>query len=342
MSITHSLRFGAVRKSSLRLALTVAASLVLAGAAHAANPGDEVPFREGEPMPPAPAGMSWCLVQKPAVYETASETVVVRPKANFQVPVAGEYSDRTETVRTAPAYRTGEVVPARIEAKTVSYIEQAEYEAIEVVPAQFEDTLEEVEVCPSYERIAIVPAEFRSSSRRIMTEPARKSFLRDKCDNGLLCWTVCETPAQYIDVPTRELVADAREERSVVPARKEKVMVRKMVKPAEVRRRTIPAQRGSYQAAVVAEQARVEWRTIPAERRDVTVKVETKAPSFVSQAIPEKTETITRRVLSQPERLVWRLQTAGAYSAPVSACSVASPCSVARHVPQGTPHVCRW
>ncbi|MCD8351334.1 MAG: hypothetical protein LUC93_12065, partial [Planctomycetaceae bacterium] len=66
------------------LFLSAIMAVAMTGMTFAATPGDEVSFREGEPMPPAPTGMSWCLIQKPAVYETVSETVTVRASATFQ------------------------------------------------------------------------------------------------------------------------------------------------------------------------------------------------------------------------------------------------------------------
>lgn len=322
------------------------AALLAAGAAFAAgNPGDEMPFREGEAMPPAPTGMTWCLVQKPAVYDTVSDTVVVRPKANFQVPVPGEYSSRTETVPTVPAHRVGRAVPVVMENKTMNYVAQEGYEVLEVIPPQFTDTTMEVEVCPAHEQITVVPAVFRDSSRRIMISPAKRTFERIACDSTNLCWTACETPEQYTVVATKELVADAREERTPVPARTQQVTVRKIVKPAEVRRVSVPAKSGSYQAAFVAAPPRVDWQAIPAESKDVTVQVESKAPSLANQSLPEKTETISRRVLVQPEQLVWRLQSSVAYAANTknaSCYATGSKCAVAQYLPYEIPHTCDW
>lgn len=60
--------------------------------------GFEIPFREGEPMPPSPPGMHFVLIQKPAVYDTVTETVTVRAPATFQVPVPGEYATKIITL----------------------------------------------------------------------------------------------------------------------------------------------------------------------------------------------------------------------------------------------------
>ncbi|MCC8180308.1 MAG: hypothetical protein LIP23_05280 [Planctomycetes bacterium] len=291
--------------------------------AMAATPGDEVPFREGEPMPPAPPGMSWCLIQKPAVYDTVTETVTVRPAANFQVPVPGEYSTKNEILPSTPAYRTGRVVPAQLQTVSVPYTIQEEYVALKVngqiIQPTFTEVPMEVEMCPAYDQIRIIPAQFRDVPKRIVVEPARKAFQRVTCDDGNLCWTVCETPAKYRDVVTKELVADAREERVTVPARTQRVMVRKVARPAVVEEVRMPAQQGAYQKQQVVTPARVEWQTVPATTQTVAVLVETKAPSFAPQAIPEKKETISRRVLKSPASMVWRLQSNTAYApAPVA------------------------
>jgi hypothetical protein len=301
----------------MRKGLFVSAIMAVAmtGAAFAAAPGDEVPFREGEPMPPAPAGMSWCLIQKPAVYDTVTETVTVRPAATFQVPVPGEYSTKTETVPNLPAHRVGRAVPAQLQPKQVPYTCQEEYTVLEVTPPQFNDVPMEVEVCPAFDQIVVVPAQFRDVPKRIVVEPARKAFQRVACDDGNnnLCWTVCETPAKYRDVITKELVADAQERRTPVAARKQTVMVRKVVRPAQVREVKVPAKQATYTAQAVATPARVDWQTVPATTQQIPVMVETKAPSYTSQAIPEKKDTITRRVLKSPASMVWRLQS-NAYS----------------------------
>ena len=290
----------------------------------AATPGDEVPFREGEPMPPAPPGMSWCLIQKPAVYDTVTEEVTVRAAANFQVPVPGEYSTKNEVIPSVPAYRVGKAIPAQLAPKTVPYTCQEEYTVLEVIPPQFADVPMDVEVCPAYDQITIVPAQFRDVPKRLVVEPARKAFQRVACDDGNLCWTVCETPAKYRDVVTKELVADAQEKRVTVPAKKQQIMVRKVVKPAEVRRVKVPAKMATYQVSVVVAQARSEWQTVPAQTQNVPVLVETKAPSFAPQAIPEKKEAITRRVLKAPATMVWRLQSNSVYTGrPMSAAPVA-------------------
>lgn len=341
MLISNLLNLGMAGKKMFA-GLCFTAVVLASGTALAATVGDEVAFREGEPMPPAPAGMSWCLVQKAAVYDYVNEEVVVRAKANFQVPVPGEYSNRTETVEVTPAYRVGRIVPTRLEDKSISYVTQEAYETLEVIPAQFTEVWEDVEICPAYEQTVIVPAKFKNSSKRLMAAPARKNFARAICTpDDKMCWTAVETAARYIDVPTRELVEDAREERSMVPAKTKKIMVRKLAKPPEVRRTTIPATNSTYQCAVVSAETRVEWQTIPAERKEVTVEVETKAPSFTNQTIPEKKETMSRRVLVTPEQLVWRLESIGTYQ-PVVTCEVVDPCNVARIVPRGTPHVCSW
>jgi hypothetical protein len=280
-------------------------SVVYAGA-----PGDEVPFREGEPMPPAPAGMSWCLIQKPAVYDTVTETVTVRPSATFQVPVPGEYSTKTETLPAVPAHRIGRVVPAQLQPRQVPYTSQEEYTVLEVIPPQFNDVPMEVEVCPAYDQITVIPAQFRDVPKRVVVEPARKAFQRVACDDGNnnLCWTVCETPAKYRDVVVKELVADSQERRTPVVAKKQTVMVRKVVRPAQVREVKVPAKQATYTAQTVVAPARTDWQTVPATTQNVPVLVETKAPSFTTQAIPEKKDTITRRVLKQPASMVWRLQ----------------------------------
>ena len=203
------------------LFLSAAMAVALTGAAFAGAPGDEVPFREGDAMPPAPPGMSWCLIQKPAVYDTVTETVTVRPSATFQVPVPGEYSTKTETLPAVPAHRVGRVVPVQMQPRQVPFVCQDEYVVLEVVPPQFNDVPQEVEVCPAYDQITIVPAQFRDVPKRVVVEPARKEFQRVACDDGNnnLCWTVCETPAKYRDVATKELVADAQEKRTPVPAK---------------------------------------------------------------------------------------------------------------------------
>ena len=309
------------------LFLSAIMAIAMTGAAMAGAPGEEVPFREGEPMPPAPPGMSWCLIQKPAIYDTVTETVTVRPSANFQVPVPGEYSAKTETIPCMPAYRVGKVIPAQLAPKAIPYTCQEEYEVLEVIPPQFNDVPMEVEVCPAYEQITIVPAQFRDVPKRLVVEPARKSFQRVACDDGNLCWTVCETPAKYRDVVTKELVADAQEKRVPVPARKQQIMVRKVVKQAEVRKVKVPAKQATYQAQVVVAPARAEWQTVPAQSQTVQVLVETKAPSFTNQSIPEKKETITRRVLKEPAKMVWRLQSNAytTYGRPVASTAPAVP-----------------
>ena len=292
------------------LAAVVFAALMGANA-FAANVGDEIPFREGEPMPPAPSGMAWCLIQKPAVYDTVTETVTVRPPASFQVPVPGEYATKNEVIPSMPAYRVGRVVPAQFQPQAVPYTCQEAYTMLEVTPPEFKDEAMEVEICPAFEQITIIPAQFRDVPKRLLCEPARKSFQQQACEDGNLCWTVCETPAKYRDVMTKELVADAKEQRVPVPAKKQTVMVRKVARPAQVREVKIPAKQATYQKSVVSAPARVEWQNIPAQSQTVPVVVETKAPSFTNQNLPEKKETITKRVLKAPASMVWRLQGAG-------------------------------
>ena len=299
--------------------LTAMAFAMFSAVAVAATPGEEVPFREGEPMPPAPPGLSWCLIQKPAIYENVTETVTVRAPATFQVPVPGEYATRQETIPCIPAYRVGKVIPVQFRSEAIAYTCQEEYTVLEVIPPQFADVPQTVEVCPAYEQITIVPAQFRDVPKRLMVEPARKAFQQVACDDANLCWTVCETPAKYRDVVTKELVADAQEKRVTVPAQTQQVMVRKVVKPAQVREVKVPAKQATYQKSVVATAARVEWQTVPAQTQQVPVVVETKAPSFANQAIPEKKETITRRVLKTPATMVWRLQAnSTVYGAPAA------------------------
>ncbi len=310
--------------------LGVMAFAMFSAVAMAATPGEEVPFREGEPMPPAPPGMSWCLIQKPAVYENVTETVTVRPSATFQVPVPGEYSTRQETIPCVPAYRVGQVVQAQFRAEAVPYTCQEEYTVLEVVPPEFADVPQKVEICPAYEQITIIPAQFRDVPKRLMVEPARKSFQQVACDDANLCWTVCESPAKYRDVITKELVADAQEKRVAVPAQFKEIMVRKVVRPAQVREVKVPARQANYQRNVVATPARVEWKTVPAQTQNVPVVVETKAPGFTNQAIPEKKETIARRVLKAPATMVWRLQAnSQVYSATATRCALpANTCNI--------------
>lgn len=340
MSISSPKHAMAGKMAFAGLFLSVVMTAALSGSALAANVGDEIPFKEGDAMPRAPSGMSWCLIHKPAVFDTETDTVVVREKATFQVPVPGEYSTRPETVVTVPAHRVGNAVPVRMETKTMTYVMQEGYEILEVIPPEFADSTKEVEVCPAYERITVIPAVFRDSSRRIMTSPARKRFERDECGEGNLCWTVCETPEQFTDVPVKELVSDAREERTPVPAKTKMVPVRTMVKPAEIRRIAVPPSNNTYTAAFVATPPRVDWRNIPVETRDVPVEVETRAPSLATKSLPEKTETVSRRVLVQREQLVWRLQNRSDYSADKSCYRNGEPCDVARHLPQEIPHEC--
>jgi hypothetical protein len=286
--------------------LMVGAAMMLAcsvGLAREYRIGDEVPFVDGQPMPYAPSGTAWCLVRKPAVYETRPG-----PATTIQVPVPAQFATREEEHLAIPEHRTLTAVQAQFQQRAHTYVAVEAHKKLEIVPAVWRDEQVPVEVCPAYDEIRVIPAQFRDVPKPVTISPPKKSFTQVACADATLCWAVSETQARTRNITVRELVADARYERVTVPPQTRMVTVRRLVTPETVREVQVEARQAQIQVNAVAAQAQVREERIPAQNQRITVEIEVTPQTFTTQTLTGRPE----RIRVKEEEVVWRLQAANA------------------------------
>ena len=92
----------------------------------AAELPDEVPFVDGQGVPPARPNEGWKLVCKSATYKTVSEQVQVRPAGSYLEVIPAKFETKSETVQVCPERKVAKVLPARYKVETFQQLVRPE------------------------------------------------------------------------------------------------------------------------------------------------------------------------------------------------------------------------
>jgi outer membrane protein OmpA-like peptidoglycan-associated protein len=194
-----------------------------------------------------------------------------------------EFKTETETVEIQAAYKVLKVIPATfkwVEEKVL--VKEASKKMI-YHPAEYK--WEEVAYVKKEEEkvLSVVPATFNKESKTIEIFPktgAWKYTAYADCasPNPEDCQTLCyiEKPAQYTDVPTSPLAADASTTEDLKPKKD-----------------------ASYKKQVIAKEAWVEEIEIPAVYSTIKRQVIDVPAKTVEEIVPAKTKTVSKEVLTK-------------------------------------------
>ncbi len=324
-----------VTRMSLPVIWFCVACTLCTGYLFASETPDEVPFVDGQQLPPANPGEGWKLVCRPAVYKTVTEQVEISPAGSYLEPIPAKWETQNVTVQVAPETKVLAVVPAKRETESFRVMTRPESTRIEVTPARYENVEEEVVVEAAREVTTCVPAQYRTESERIEVSPAYtywvknsggKSIRRDRCgacgektrngdcdpcrvkgNLGDACgdqYSMCEVPAQYRTVCKQVIDKEAATQTVTIPAITKKVCVRKLVADAETRKVVVPAEYATVERGV-CNPCEVATTSIPAKFETICKRVIVEPASTRRVEIPAKYETICNRVLDQPATMVW-------------------------------------
>ncbi|MFK8079145.1 MAG: peptidoglycan-binding protein [Granulosicoccus sp.] len=224
-------------------------------------------------LPDAQPGECYTKVITPPVFEVTTEEVVIQ-----------EASERIQTVEAK--YNT---VEKRLAIKEA-------YEGLEVTPAVFEAETERLEVRPAEKRWTttignqVVPA-----SPDAVEHIALSGVDLDALVSGS-CFTEYYIEAEYETRTTQELVKEASEKITIVPAVFETVQERIEVKEASTQVVDVPAVYRTETESVLVEPSRNVWQHCGLVQRTDT----TAGEIMCLVKMPERYETLTKTVLDTP------------------------------------------
>lgn len=116
------------------------------------------------------AGCTTCyrLVTHPAVYETVSEQVLVKPARTVARPIPAEYGTVAETVLVSPARKVWQVTYDAHGQPVGCWV---------TVPAQYATQHRTVLVRPAQVVTEEIPAVYKARHRQVLVEPARSEWV---------------------------------------------------------------------------------------------------------------------------------------------------------------------
>ncbi|MEM1214155.1 MAG: OmpA family protein, partial [Bacteroidota bacterium] len=212
--------------------------------------------QNGLPANPDP---NKCYVRcvTPDVYETQTVTVQTRPAYKRLEVVPAQYETQTETVVVREGYTRYEIVPAEFANEQVSYQREQPYNKIATTDASFGSGSERVEVAPKISRWEYSPYEGCKSD--------------DPGDCQVLCWR--EYPAQFQDIPTQTLSADAAYTTSPAGGRTDTYTKRVVSRAAEVREIPVPQETATIEKRMLVKDESVREIMVDAETTTVQREV---------------------------------------------------------------------
>lgn len=264
----------------------------------------------------------------PATYKTVSEEVVVKPAGFREEPIPPTYKTVTEEVIAKVASKRLEVIPATYKTVTEQVMVSPERKELKVIPAVYGDTEEEVIDRPATTRVETVPGTYKTVAEEILSKaesiryepialPLRKvseEVVRSEASARLEA-----SKSSYRTVSERVVVKEASKRLETTPAVFETVTER--VKVADASREWKRGRAWIGKAADVrplrgfvvgadghVDGSRVEVGAAAGGRSTGVVDTEWVAGNNTNLdddvmclvEIPEKYETITRKVLKTP------------------------------------------
>ncbi len=240
-------------------------------------------------LPNAQPGECYAKVIVPAVFESVTETVLVKPVS--------------ETVS---------VIPAVFDTAEKSVIEKEAFTTIKVVPAKFREEVEEVEIS--------------KAGTTWVTDlgnkgiPASPALLAGAKTNGVdlsgaavgACYKEYYIPAKFEETSKEVLVKEESEEIKVAPAQFEETEETVVVKQASQKKIYIPAEYETIEERIEVEAAKAVWKKgdgpitkidnstgeimclvqVPAVYKTITKKVLKSAAKIDLVEIPEETRAV--------------------------------------------------
>ena len=268
------------------LALVLPASQVMAASHEKAMP-DRIDATGV--LPNAKPGECYAKVIVPAVFETVTEQVLVKPVS--------------ETVS---------VIPAVFDTTEKSVVEKEAFTTIKVVPAKFREEVEQVEVSPA--------------GTSWVTDlgkkgiPASPALLAGAKTNGVdlagaavgACYKEYYIPAKFEETSKEVLVKEESEEIKVAPAQFEETEETVVVKQASQKKVYVPAEYETIEERVEVEPAKAVWKKgdgpitkidnstgeimclvqVPAVYKTISKKVLKSAAKIDLVEIPEETKAV--------------------------------------------------
>ena len=295
------------------------------------NPVDlEIPFVEGETPPKPCSGNFWTLITKPAVFETETEKVQTGQETFYMKPIPAKYEWVEEKIEVAPERKIPYCQPAKFSRKCVEVTIQEESTRFVSVPAVYEECEEEIVFRPEMEKEISIPAEYKTVMRKMEVEPERDEMceVATPTDVKVNCGEsvagsigAIHKPARYECIAVQELVKAATTKKIEVPAIKKKVKVRKLKTPAYTKEVKVPAiKKKMWVETCVAEEC-IRYRTVPAEYKTIR-RLVLKDPARKEKIkVPAKYQTVVKKVLVSPTKMLWRQYSIGKCKAVADVCA---------------------
>jgi hypothetical protein len=274
----------------------------------------------------------------PPTYKTVTEQVMVRPEIRKQIPIPATYKTVTETVLVQPDSEREEPIPATYKTVTEQVMVQSESTRLETTPATYKTVTEQVMVKPESKKITVVPAVYEEREESVVDRPATTRVVTTPPTFKTVSERVLAKPEavayEPIDLPLRKvteqkLLAEGNNQIVATSATFKTVSERVLVKEASTRLVAVPAVFETVTERVKVADAHQEWKrgrawigqainvrplrsfAIGQDGKVEGIKV---APGWDRAAdnrnldddvmclvaVPERFETVQRRVLKTP------------------------------------------
>ncbi len=208
--------------------------------------------------PNAEPGKCYAKCKIPAVFETQTERILVKPEGK-----------RLKTI------------PAKYETQTFKVLAKEAYVVKKVIPATYKTTSEEVLVHEGTSKMKTIPETYETVSEKMLVAPAKTEWVKGKADANCLSanpedcnvWCLKEVPAQYKTVYKRVLKTPAKYEEVKTEPVYKTVYTKVVDQPARVVEETIPAKYKTESRKVLVEPSKAVEEVVPAEYKTVTKRV---------------------------------------------------------------------
>lgn len=212
----------------------------------------DIPF---EDLPPTNEfGKCYAKCKTADVYETITQSVLVKEERTVLSKVPAVYESGSERIM--------------VKEGTTNY---------KVIPAKYRTETEKVMIQPEGKRIKTIPAKYRTETRSVLVSEARGAWVKKKKDPNCFsqnpedCYIACyeEIPAKYRNEKYQVLDQPATSREEIIPAKYQTVTRRVIDQPARVTEVPVDAQYKTIKTKVMVSPESVTSKTIPAVYKDV-------------------------------------------------------------------------
>ena len=258
------------------------------------------------PENPEP-GKCYVRCTTPDIWETQTETVMIKPAFKKIVTHPAEFKTITEQVLKTEASYKLEVVPAVYETIEIEVVVKEASHRLELIPAEYGTKTVSYVSREDGSALEMVPASFGNDTKTIMTKSPsafwKLTVSKENCisedPNDCQFWCYTEIPAQYRTLSLITLQKDAFTLRNPIKGEEKSYTYTVMTKAPATRTIEIPEVREKIRKTVMKTPPTTRQIEIPAEYTSVNKTVLVKDAWQEEVEVPAEYETVQKEVLVQ-------------------------------------------